>query len=186
VLDALVRSVAPADEAERADVVEALDWIGRGAPLWRVGHPGDPAGPSPHLVTYTAVVDPDLQAVHLVENRRASKWLVPGGHVRPGEHPEDAAGRKLGQELGLRAPLLAGLSSNPLFVTLADIAARGRHRDVGLWYVFVASITSGIQWDAHHVLRTRWWTLAEARNAHPALIQPALVRFATKLEAELA
>jgi 8-oxo-dGTP diphosphatase len=184
-LDALVTSIDPVDGQEAADRDEALAWIRRGAPLWRAGHPGDPAGPSPHLVAYTVVVDPDLGALYLAENRRTRRWLAPGGHVRPGERPEHAAHRKLAEELGLRAPLLGGLATNPLFCSIHDTAGDVPHRDVCLWYVFAASVTSGMQWDAEQVVRTRWWTFDEARLAHPALLAPALIRFIDKLETEL-
>jgi 8-oxo-dGTP diphosphatase len=184
-LDQLVASLDPLDAQERDDQAEALAWIRRGAPLWRVGHPGDPAAPSPHLVAYTVVVDPDLGAMYLVENRRARRWLPPGGHVRPGERPGDAATRKLAEELGLRVPLLGRLRANPLFLTVSDTVGPGQHRDVCLWYVFGASVTSGIQWDPAQVVRTRWWTFTEIHLAHPALLAPAVIRFAAKLEAAL-
>lgn len=184
-LDYLVSSLVPLDAQEQAAKAEALAWIRRGSPLWRVGHPGDPGGPSPHLVAYTVVVDPDLEALYLVENRRARRWLPPGGHVRPGEQPAEAATRKLSEELGLRVPLLAGLSTNPLFLTITDTPGPDHHRDVCLWYVFGASVTTGMQWDAAQVLRTRWWTFHEVRLAHPAVLDPAVIRFIDKLAGEL-
>lgn len=184
-LERLLASLRPVDEEERADGVETLGWIRRGAPLWRVGHPGDPGAPSPHLVAYTVAVDPDLGAVYLVQHRRARRWVPPGGHVRPGEWPHDTAVRKLGEELGVRLPLAEGLSSNPLFLAISDTTGPARHRDVSLWYVFAASVTATMRWDASRVVRGHWWTYDEIRTAHPAQLHPAVIRFIAKLEAEL-
>lgn len=184
-LDQLLSRLVPVDAEERSDAEQARSWLRRGSPLWRVGHPGDAGAPSPHLVTYTAVIDPDLGALCLVENRRARRWLPPGGHVRPGERPLDAARRKLGEELGLDRPLLDDLSSNPLFLTLSETVGPSRHRDVGLWYVFAASVTTGMTWNQDQVVRTRWWTFSEIRTAHPSRLHPAVVRFLAKLDLEL-
>lgn len=185
-LQRLLDDVDPMDPVERDHRHEAREWVRRGAPLWRVGHPGDPSGPSPHLVAYTVVVDADLGAIYLVEHRRARRWLPPGGHVRAGERAEDAAGRKLHEELAVELPLLEGLSSNPLFLTVTDTVAYNAHRDVCLWFVFAASVTTGLRWDPAQAVRTRWWTFGEIRSAHPALLDPAVVRFIGKLGSELA
>jgi 8-oxo-dGTP diphosphatase len=185
-LAGLLQRVRPVDVVEAAHLAEAARWARSGAPLWRVGHPGDPSGPWPHLVAYTVTVDADLGAVYLIEHRRARRWLAPGGHVRAGESPEHAARRKLAEELGVELALLDGLSSNPLFVTLTDTVGLNSHLDVCLWYVFAASVTTGLEWDRRQASASRWWTFGEIRSAHPALLDPSVVRFIAKLEAELA
>lgn len=180
-LDRLLSELHPLDAQERANADEARAWLRRGAPLWR----GRPGGPSPHLVAYAVVVDPDLGAVHLGQNRRARRWMPAGGHVKPRERPEAAAERKLDEELGLRLPLLEGLSSNPLFLTITDTVADHTHQDICLWFVFATSFTTGIGPNDEHVERTRWWTFDEIRTVHPAQLHPAVVRFIAKLEPEL-
>jgi 8-oxo-dGTP diphosphatase len=184
-LDQLLGSLRPFDRQEAADLGEACAWVGRGEPLWRVGHPGDPGGPSPHLVVYTVVIDADLGALYLVENRRAQRWMPSGGHVRPEEHPADAAVRKLAEELGVQLPFLDGLSSSPLFLTITDTVGPTPHRDVSLWFVFGASVTTGLAWDDSQVVQARWWTFDEIRSAHPSSLHPSVVRFIGKLEAVL-
>ena len=184
-LDGILSRLVPVDAEERADADKARSWLRRGWPLWRVGHPGDPAAPSPHLVTYTVVVDADLGALCLVDNRRARRWLPAGGHVRPGERPLDAARRKLGEELGLDLPLLDEVSTDPLFLTVSETVGPRPHHDVGLWYVFAASVTTGMTWNQNQVVRTRWWTFSEIRTAHPSRLHPAVVRFLGKLESDL-
>jgi len=44
----------------------------------------------------------------LVEARRSrGKWVLPKGHIEPGETPEAAAGREVQEEAGVRAEVLA-------------------------------------------------------------------------------
>lgn len=180
-LDELLAGMSRLDREEHASGDEVRAWLRSGSPLWREGR----EGPSPHLVAYTVVVDPDLRAIHLGSNRRARRWMPAGGHVRPGEGLEAAACRKLGEELGLDVPLLGGLSSNPLFLTVTDTLGPVPHRDICLWFVFGASVTTGVSRDDGQVERTRWWTFDEIRTVHPSQLHPAVVRFVAKLEAEL-
>ena len=77
--------------------------------------PGDAKGVRTLLVVAVALLDPDGRV--LLARRPAGKamaglWEFPGGKVEPGERPEDALIRELGEELGIktRAACLAPLT----------------------------------------------------------------------------
>ena len=72
-------SITPADDGERAHLLDAFAWVKSGAPLCRVAKP---ATPPKHLVSYFAVVDDDN--ILLVDHKNAQLWLPPGGHVSHG------------------------------------------------------------------------------------------------------
>jgi len=44
--------------------------------------------------------------VLLLLHRKLGKWLPPGGHIEPGEIPDDAAVREVYEETGVRAELV--------------------------------------------------------------------------------
>jgi len=59
-------------------------------------------GTLPTHVTASAIVhDPEADVVLLHLHRRLDRWLQPGGHVDPGERPEDAAVRETLEETGV-------------------------------------------------------------------------------------
>jgi len=65
------------------------------------------------------VVDEHAGGVLLHLHRRLDRWLQPGGHIEPGERPEDAAVRESLEETGLLArhppegPTLLHLDEHP-------------------------------------------------------------------------
>ncbi len=80
--------------------------------------------------------------VLLHRHRRLKRWLPPGGHIEPGELPDDAAVREVWEETGVQATL-SGPSSidvalpgqprqltRPAGVQLADIAPNHQHIDL--------------------------------------------------------
>lgn len=48
---------------------------------------------------------PQVLAVRRQNPPCANQWVLPGGRVEPGEHPDTAAARELFEETGLKVPL---------------------------------------------------------------------------------
>jgi 8-oxo-dGTP diphosphatase len=183
-LERTIASIEPYDAIERAHQDATRRWIASGAPLYRIRKPADP---DPHLVAYFAVVDVDANSILLVDHRLAGRWLPTGGHVEPDEDPRDTVTRELSEELGITADLVAGLSSNPLFITqTTTVDADAGHVDVSLWYVVAATVATAVEPDASEFNATRWWSFDELRTADPNHFDPHLPRFMSKLERDLA
>ncbi len=127
---------------------------------------------------------PGRAATLLVDHRTAGLWLPPGGHVDPGEDPGRTVARELDEELGIEAPLLPGLSSNPFFLTrTTTVGIDGGHLDVSLWYVLDVPAGRPLHPDLDEFTSVRWWPVDSARTLAHA--DPHLPRFLAKLTAEL-
>ncbi|HWF21696.1 MAG TPA: NUDIX domain-containing protein [Acidimicrobiales bacterium] len=63
----------------------------------------DASGSAPTVrgVGAVALVDGSILLVRRARAPQAGRWSVPGGHVEPGERPEDAVVRELAEETGL-------------------------------------------------------------------------------------
>jgi 8-oxo-dGTP diphosphatase len=182
-IEHLVASISPFDTPEESDRTETLAWLRSDGPIFRTQKP---ATPPAHLVAYFVVVDVDQRSMLLVDHINAQRWLPTGGHVEPDEHPNDTVIRELREELGIAAPLVDGLSSNPLLVTRSVTGGLDYgHTDVSLWYVVAATTTTELTPDPAEFNGVRWWTFAEIRDAAPDTLDPNLARFVTKLEREL-
>ena len=90
-----IERIEPVNEQESLSIVATLD---------RLTWPGDPFSEveNEHHVTASAFVI-STRGVILHRHRRLEIWLQPGGHVDPGERPEDAARRETHEETGLVA-----------------------------------------------------------------------------------
>lgn len=72
----------------------------------------DPGGPGGHVGRHTGrhftvavfVVWEGKVLLHF--HRKLGMWLPPGGHIEPGELPDEAAGREVLEEAGLRVELV--------------------------------------------------------------------------------
>jgi 8-oxo-dGTP diphosphatase len=76
----------------------------------------EPATPTPHLVSCVALIDPSDGSTLLVDHINAQRWVSPGGHVEPDEHPADAAHREAQEELGI-IPVFADPDRRASFIT---------------------------------------------------------------------
>lgn len=77
------------------------------------------------LAAYALVIDSAgrvLLTRHPDERRRVGRWLLPGGGVEHGEHPEQAVIREVCEETGLA--VLVG----ELLDVVSDVTAVGRRR----------------------------------------------------------
>lgn len=104
-----------------------------------------------HEATATYVFTPDFERLLFIRHRKpplAGRWLPPGGHVDPGETPEEGAVREVLEETGQQAVLLdlapelprvvgdrVVRIKSPLLIQVEDL---GSHRHLDFVYVAVA------------------------------------------------
>lgn len=94
------RLLSQLDRHEPRDGVEARSVERIRALVRWLPHPFDEAADPTHVTASAIVADGEGHVVlHL--HRRLRKWLQPGGHVDPGERPEDAVLREVLEETGL-------------------------------------------------------------------------------------
>jgi 8-oxo-dGTP pyrophosphatase MutT (NUDIX family) len=120
-LEAVLRRHAPADPRESLSLDIML------AELGRLEQPFDETADPTH-VTASAIVVGDRGTV-LHRHRRLHRWMQPGGHIEPGEPPEESVRRECVEETGLE---VAHPVDGPLVVHV-DVhgAARGHvHLDL--------------------------------------------------------
>lgn len=72
--------------------------------------PGVPSAAQRHFAVATFVVASDR--VLLLFHRKLQMWLPPGGHVEPGELPDEAALREVREETGVVARLIGERALN--------------------------------------------------------------------------
>ena len=168
-----IAAIQPADAAEQALLDEVLAWVDSGVELCRLQKP---ATPPRHLVSYFVVVDQDH--VLLVDHINAQRWLPPGGHVEPGEHPRHTVLREIQEELGL---VPAHDIGPPLMLTSSTtVGLTAGHCDVSLWYVVRLDRSAKLQFDAHEFHAVRWFGVD---NIPWERAEPGLPRFIRKLKA---
>jgi 8-oxo-dGTP diphosphatase len=181
-VDAALCAIKPLDATEADHRADALAWVRSQAPIWRTAKP---ATPPKHLVAYFVLVDADARSCLLVDHRLAELWLPTGGHVEPGEDPPATVARECREEVGFSAPLLGGLSSQPLFVTQRVTGGLDPgHVDVSLWYVCDADRRRPVEFDPREFRAARWWRLDELTAADAPGFDPNLSRFVVKFLGE--
>lgn len=174
----IVAAIAPVDRQERRHRDDTLAWIAGGAPLCRTARP---ASPPEHLVAYAVAVDRAHGEILLVDHRDAGRWLPTGGHVEPGEDPAAAAGRELGEELGITAPFLDGLAAPRLVTRTVTAGLSAGHTDVSLWYAFAVDRGRELAPDAGEFAGVRWWPWAAVVHGPGTRFDPHLPRFVAKV-----
>lgn len=166
--------IAPADQAEEADIERAQRLAQSGTPLCRTLTPNQP---DPHLVSYFPVVDPEADAILLGEHRKAGLWLPPGGHVEPGEHPRQTVQRECLEELRQNAEFLFPA---PFFFTITRTVGALQHEDMSLWYVLKGDARTLPEFDGAEWVSMRWFPCASLPKTGT---DPNLGRFAAKVSA---
>ncbi len=107
-------------------------------------------------------------------HKKWSRWMCPGGKMRPNEQPQDAAKRELGEETGLEHcvfPMLPGAASDspPGLLQFRDIKEGGKRF---VTFGFVALVATDMVVNNGEFVELRWFTLEEARklNMHPGCL----------------
>jgi len=95
-----VAAHVPADAREERSRALILDY------LRTLAHPFDRHAAMTHVTASAVVVG--VRGVLLHRHRRLHRWLQPGGHLDPGERPEDGALRECEEETGLTVGHPAG------------------------------------------------------------------------------
>jgi 8-oxo-dGTP pyrophosphatase MutT (NUDIX family) len=168
-----IASIAAHDPLEQRDLDDIDTWITSGAKLCRRI---SPATPPKHLVSYVLPIDG--AHILLVDHKKARRWLPPGGHVEPGEHPLDTAKREAEEELGISPDFL---TDRPLFVTITEtVGATPGHTDVSLWYLLRGDRHMTLDFDRSEFNKVHWFPISERPIERT---DPQLGRFLGKIAA---
>lgn len=173
----LVAAIDPWDDIEAAHQNTVLQWIGSGAPLYRIRKPDVP---DMHLVSYFVARDPKTGTLLLVNHCKAGLWLPAGGHVEPGEDPWTTVTREAREELDIDATPSTTSGDQPFFITVARTRGEGAHTDVSLWYV-IDTDPADIRWDEREFSGIRWATADQILGMPPDTLDPNMHRFVRKL-----
>jgi 8-oxo-dGTP pyrophosphatase MutT (NUDIX family) len=122
-----VRGYRPVDERAAVSKERFL------AEIDRLASPFDRHADPSHVTASAIVVGRRGTVLH--RHRRLGLWLQPGGHVDPGERPEDAAVRETVEETGLAVAHPAG---GPRMIHLDVHPAAQGHVHLDLRYLLVA------------------------------------------------
>lgn len=119
-----------------------------------------------HVTASAVVLDVASGTVLLHLHRRLDRWLQPGGHIDPGEPPEDAAVRETIEETGVAVAHPIG---GPLVLHLDEHPGPDGHVHLDLRYLLLADRTAprvaeGETTGAGPGPTLRWVTPAEAHD----------------------
>lgn len=172
----IIAGIAPFDDLEQRHIAQTLEWLRSTDDIFRRAKP---ATPSPHLVSYVVLIDPDEHGIFLGQHRMAGLHLPMGGHVEPGEHPLTTARREAAEELGI-TPDFDVVGEQPLFLTRTTTVGRAAgHIDVSLWYLIRGTRTHQYPLDPTEFDGGQWWDLNPEGLPET---DPHLPRFVRKLD----
>ncbi|MDB5100275.1 MAG: hydrolase [Cyanobacteria bacterium RYN_339] len=130
-----------------------------------------------HEATAVYVFTPDFERLLFIRHRKpplAGRWLPPGGHVDPGETPEEGAVREVKEETGQEVVLLdltpelprtvgdrVVRIKTPLLIQVEDL---GSHRHLDFVYVAVAPTPSELVTEPEQP--AAWLTRQESQAEH--------------------
>lgn len=173
-----VRHITPFDTLEQDHIDNVVAWIESDADLFRVKKPDKPPK---HLVSYFVLVDPASESLLLVDHIKAQLWLPTGGHVAVNEFPKDTVIREANEELCQRAVFLRN-NDHPFFVTVTGtVGLTPGHIDVSLWYLLRGDRYKALSFDNGEFNDVEWFTFDEVLESNPAIFDPHMQRFTTKL-----
>lgn len=131
-------------------------------------HPFDRAADPVHVTASAVVVG--ARGVLLHRHRRLHRWLQPGGHVDPGEWPQDAARRETEEETGIPAEHPV---TGPLLVHVDVHAAADGHTHLDLRYLLWAPPVDPAP-PAGESQQVAWFSWAEASEVADDALAGAL------------
>ncbi|MGY0497394.1 NUDIX domain-containing protein [Nocardia sp. FBN12] len=175
----LITAMESFDDLEQRHIEQALHWLAGTADIYRRI---PPATPSPHLVSYVVLVDPDERGIYLGLHRKSGLHLPMGGHVEPFEQPLAAAQREGREELGVDLGFDV-VGDGPLFLAVTPTVGKtAGHVDVSLWFVARGDRADQYDLDPDEFVGGRWWDLDP--HGLPES-DPHLGRFIRKLDTVL-
>ncbi len=148
-LRVLIEQQRPVDERHAASIATFL------AALDRLPDPLNAAADPTHVTASAIVVGHRGTVLHL--HKRLGMWLQPGGHIDPGEHPEDAVLREVLEETGLR---VRHPPSGPRLVHV-DVHPAGEHVHLDLRYLVAGDDADPVP-AAGESPEARWFDWREA------------------------
>lgn len=169
----LLEAINPLDSIENWHIKDTIAWIKSGEQIFRISKPDNP---NKHLVSYFVMLDQSKEKILLVDHKKASLWLPPGGHVEINEDPADTVTRECMEELYVTAEFWY---KEPIFITqTTTVGKTAGHTDVNLWYVIKGNSNIKYDYDQEEFLDVRWFALDEIPYKHS---DPHMKRFMQKL-----